>query len=102
MCKPGLSQRLRFSSLIEERSDRFVLLVERYERPLPWVARSRLGRVDWAEEAVQETFLSAFKSAHAFDPPGLGRFVALNSPEFCFEARGDAVDIMEPVKLMAP
>ncbi|MCH8924152.1 MAG: RNA polymerase sigma factor, partial [Planctomycetes bacterium] len=52
----------------EGRSDRFALLVERYERPLLRVARSRLGRVDWAEEAVQETFLSAFKSAHTFDP----------------------------------
>ena len=52
----------------EGRSDRFALLVERYERPLLRLARSRLGRVDWAEEAVQETFLSAFKSAHTFDP----------------------------------
>lgn len=51
----------------EGRSDRFALLVERYERPLLRVAHSRLGRVDWAEEAVQETFLSAFKSAHTFD-----------------------------------
>lgn len=47
--------------------DRFATLVERYQRPLLRVARSRLGRVDWAEEAVQETFLSAFKSAHTFD-----------------------------------
>jgi RNA polymerase sigma-70 factor (ECF subfamily) len=52
----------------EGRSDRFALLVERYERPLLRVAYSRLGRVDWAEDAVQETFLSAFKSAHTFNP----------------------------------
>jgi RNA polymerase sigma-70 factor (ECF subfamily) len=32
------------------------------------VARSRLGRVDWAEDVVQETFLAAFKSCRSYNP----------------------------------
>lgn len=43
-------------------------LVRRYQGPLFRVARSRLGRADWAEEVVQETFLAAFKSCASYDP----------------------------------
>lgn len=39
----------------------FGLLVERYQTPLFSVASSRLGRRDLAEDAVQETFLCAFR-----------------------------------------
>jgi len=45
----------------------FAELVRRYQPSLTRVARSRLGRVDWAEDVVQETFLAAFKSCHSYD-----------------------------------
>lgn len=48
------------------RVDRFGILIRRYQGPLLRVARSRLGRLDWAEEVVQETFLAAFKSRHTY------------------------------------
>lgn len=45
----------------------FAELVRRYQPVLLRVACSRLGRMDWAEDAVQETFLAAFKSRHTYD-----------------------------------
>src|SRR5688572_11278534 len=45
----------------------FAALVERYEGPLLRLAKSRLGRLDWAEDAVQETFLCAFKWLSGYD-----------------------------------
>jgi RNA polymerase sigma-70 factor (ECF subfamily) len=45
----------------------FSVLVDRYAGPLLRLAHSRLGRRDWAEEAVQDTFLCAFKSLHRYD-----------------------------------
>jgi RNA polymerase sigma-70 factor (ECF subfamily) len=45
----------------------FAELVGRYQPALRRVARSRLGRLDWAEDVVQETFLAAFKSRATFD-----------------------------------
>jgi len=45
----------------------FAELVRRYERALRHLARTRLGRDDWAEEVVQETFLAAFKSRHTYN-----------------------------------
>ena len=47
--------------------EQFAGLVSRYQRPLLRVARSRMGRPDWAEDVVQDTFLSAFKSLHSYD-----------------------------------
>ncbi len=47
--------------------DCFAGLVGRYRRPLLRVAESRLRRADWAEEAVQEAFLAAFRSRETFD-----------------------------------
>jgi RNA polymerase sigma-70 factor (ECF subfamily) len=47
---------------------RFEELVHRYRPALLRVARSRLARADWAEDAAQETLLAAFKSRHTFDP----------------------------------
>jgi RNA polymerase sigma-70 factor, ECF subfamily len=49
-------------------ADAFAALVARYQAPLLRVARSRLGRLDWAEDVVQEAFLSAFKSCASYDP----------------------------------
>lgn len=49
-------------------TDRFAELVRRYQPALTRVARSRLGRDDWAEDVVQETFLAAFKSCATYDP----------------------------------
>ena len=46
--------------------DQFAPLVERYQGQLLRVARSRMGRPDWAEDVVQETFLCAFKSLHTY------------------------------------
>jgi RNA polymerase sigma-70 factor (ECF subfamily) len=43
-------------------------LVRRYQAALVRVAASRLGRRDWAEDVVQETFLAAFKSCGTYDP----------------------------------
>jgi RNA polymerase sigma-70 factor (ECF subfamily) len=43
-------------------------LVRRYQPALARVAASRLGRADWAEDVVQETFLAAFKSCASYDP----------------------------------
>lgn len=45
----------------------FALLVERYEGPLLRAALSRLARREWAEEAVQETFLSAHRWLDTYD-----------------------------------
>jgi RNA polymerase sigma-70 factor (ECF subfamily) len=45
----------------------FVQLVQRYERPLQAAARSRLGRADWAEDVVQETFLCLLKWFGSYD-----------------------------------
>jgi RNA polymerase sigma-70 factor, ECF subfamily len=47
--------------------DQFEQIVERYQGQLLRVARSRMGRPDWAEDVVQETFLCAFKSLHTYD-----------------------------------
>ena len=43
------------------------MLVARYQSALLRVARSRLGRDDWAEDVLQETFLAAFRSSASYD-----------------------------------
>ena len=48
-------------------TDCFAEIVRRYQPALQRVAVSRLGRTDWAEDAVQETFLSAFRSLRTYD-----------------------------------
>ncbi|HTN73980.1 MAG TPA: RNA polymerase sigma factor [Pirellulaceae bacterium] len=45
----------------------FAHLVSRYEGPLLRLAKSRLGRLDWAEDVVQETFLCAYRWLHTYD-----------------------------------
>lgn len=42
-------------------------IVARYENPLLNAARNRLGRREWAEDAVQETFLCVLKWLHTYD-----------------------------------
>jgi len=49
-------------------TDCFAELVRRYQPALVRVALSRLGRAEWAEDVVQETFLAAFKSCASYDP----------------------------------
>lgn len=45
----------------------FRALVERYQGPLMRLAKNRLGRHQWAEDVVQETFLWAYKSLASYD-----------------------------------
>lgn len=47
--------------------EQFRALVERYQGPLERLAKSRLGRHEWAEDVVQETFLWAYKSLAGYD-----------------------------------
>lgn len=47
----------------------FAELVRRYQPVLARVATSRLGRADWAEDAVQESLLAAFQGRHTYRPP---------------------------------
>ena len=54
-------------AVLDGQRDRFAQLVERYQGPLLKLARSRLGRYDWAEDVVQETFLWAYKSLASYD-----------------------------------
>jgi len=55
------------AAVLDGQTEQFSGLVERYERALLQVAVSRLGRRDWAEDAVQEAFLWAFRSLHTYD-----------------------------------
>jgi len=48
-------------SVLSGQPDRFAAIVRRYRQALQRVAVSRLGRSDWAEDVVQETFFCAFK-----------------------------------------
>ncbi len=47
----------------------FAELVARYQPALTRVAASRLGRADWAEDAVQDSLLAAFQGRHTYRPP---------------------------------
>lgn len=55
------------AALLAGDAEAYRQLVARYQRPLWRVARSRLGRDDWAEDAVQETFLCVVKWLHTYD-----------------------------------
>lgn len=55
------------ASVLAGERDQFAQLVARYQGPLLRVACSRMGRPDWAEDVVQETFLCAFKSLHTYN-----------------------------------
>jgi RNA polymerase sigma-70 factor (ECF subfamily) len=49
-------------------TEQFAQLVGRYRRAMNRVAESRLGNHHLAEEVVQETFLSAYRSRHTYLP----------------------------------
>jgi len=55
------------SAILAGNREAFVQLVERYEKPLRAAARSRLGREDWADDVVQETFLCLLKWLRTYD-----------------------------------
>ena len=55
------------AAVLHGETERFAILVERYRRALMRFAYSRLGQRDWAEDAVQETLMCAFKSLHSYD-----------------------------------
>jgi RNA polymerase sigma-70 factor (ECF subfamily) len=56
------------SAILAGNREAFVQLVARYQTPLRAAARSRLGREDWADDAVQETFLCLVKWLKTYDP----------------------------------
>ena len=64
----GVTDRDVVVAVLDGDIDQFALLVHRYRRPLLHVASSRLGRLDVAEDAVQETFVCAYKSLHTYKP----------------------------------
>jgi RNA polymerase sigma-70 factor (ECF subfamily) len=51
-------------------TDLFAMLFRRYQEQFLRVAEGRLGRRDWAEDVVQETFMAAFKSRMSFQTEG--------------------------------
>lgn len=55
------------AAVLAGESDRFAEIVRRYQTALTRVAASRLGRRDWAEEVVQETFLAAYRWLETYD-----------------------------------
>lgn len=55
------------TAILAGEQEPFAELVRRYERALLRVARSRVGRDDWAEDVVQETFLCVVKWLHTYD-----------------------------------
>lgn len=58
---------LLVSAILAGNREAFVQLVERYQAPLRAAARSRLGRDDWADDVVQETFLCLLKWLRTYD-----------------------------------
>jgi RNA polymerase sigma-70 factor (ECF subfamily) len=62
-----LTDGMLISAVLAGEREQFALLVRRYERALVRTAQSRLGRDDWADDVVQETFLCALKWLHTYD-----------------------------------
>ena len=56
------------SAILAGDREAFVQLVARYQTPLRSAARNRLGRDDWADDVVQETFLCLLKWLQTYDP----------------------------------
>lgn len=54
-------------AVLDGQREQFAELVRRYQDPLLRLAESRLGRRDWAEDAVQEAFLCAFQWLASYD-----------------------------------
>jgi RNA polymerase sigma-70 factor (ECF subfamily) len=53
--------------VLEGEQESFAALVMRYEGALLKLAKNRLGRRDWAEDAVQEAFLCAYRWLGTYD-----------------------------------
>lgn len=62
-----LSDGTLIAAVLAGETDQFAQLVERYQGQLFRAARSCMGRPDWAEDVVQETFLCVFKSLHTYN-----------------------------------
>jgi RNA polymerase sigma-70 factor (ECF subfamily) len=58
---------LLIAAVLAGEADAFAHLVRRYQLPLFKAAHSRLPRAQWAEEAVQETFLAAHRWLATYD-----------------------------------
>jgi RNA polymerase sigma-70 factor, ECF subfamily len=55
------------AAMLVGQEEAFAELVRRYQRALWRVARSRVGRDDWADDIVQETFLCVVKWLQTYD-----------------------------------
>jgi RNA polymerase sigma-70 factor, ECF subfamily len=64
---PNLPDGSLVAAVLAGRREAFDLIVQRYQRALLFVARGRLGRVELAEDVVQEAFLCALKWIHTYD-----------------------------------
>ncbi len=64
----GLSDAALVEHARAGQSECFDQLVLRYQAALMRVARSRLGRADWAEDVVQETLLAVYRGLATYDP----------------------------------
>jgi RNA polymerase sigma-70 factor (ECF subfamily) len=61
-----LSDRELICRVQDGQPDLFAVLFRRYQSQFLRVAEGRLGRRDWAEDVVQETFMAAFQSRMSF------------------------------------
>jgi RNA polymerase sigma-70 factor (ECF subfamily) len=64
---PDVTDGMLIAAVLAGDQEQFAELVQRYQRALLRVAASRLGRQDWAEDVVQETFLCALKWLRSYD-----------------------------------
>lgn len=55
------------AAVLAGEKERFAELVQRYQSALRRAAISRLSRIEWADDVVQETFLCAFRWLHTYD-----------------------------------
>jgi RNA polymerase sigma-70 factor, ECF subfamily len=55
------------AAILAGQDEGFAELMRRYQRPLWRVARSRLGRDDWADDVVQETFFCVLRWLPSYD-----------------------------------
>ena len=68
MSEPTTDDKDVVEAILAGETDQFSLLVRRYYRPLLHLAENRLGRLDVAEDAVQDTFLAAYRSLTTYKP----------------------------------
>lgn len=56
------------AAVLSGNQQEFACLVQKYRRPLLHLAKSRLGTEDLAEDAVQDTFIAAYRSLRTYKP----------------------------------